>query len=427
MPGNPRFGARLHELRQAQGLSLRGLARQVPCAHVHIRDIELGNKSPSQQLAARLDHILEADGDLVMLAAGADAPQASPWEPMASGFGRRDAEDLADALTAGAAPAGDPLRMAHLWLLAEPPQVLELRAGRRVGAAMVAKVRARVDELRRLDDHVGGRSLYDAVTAEVAATAGLLREASYTEQVGRGLLVALGELAQLAGWVASDAGLYRRAEAYYLAGARAAHAGGDTAGAANCLSSLAYQMANVGRSEDAVVLARTAAEKVRHRRGRTRALMWERAAWAHARAADPTACERALGEVEQAGIDPAADDPAWVYWLDSDEADIMAGRCWTELGRPLRAVPILYRATAGYAADRAREASLYLSWLAEALIQARELDEAATVALRALELARGSDSARAVERVGLLRRLFRPSQAVPAVAAFEDAYRADLW
>src|SRR5690554_4508478 len=93
MPGNQRFGARLHELRQAQGLSLRGLARQVPCAHVHIRDIELGNKSPSQQLAARLDHILEADGDLVMLAAGADAPQASPWEPMASGFGRRDAED----------------------------------------------------------------------------------------------------------------------------------------------------------------------------------------------------------------------------------------------------------------------------------------------------------------------------------------------
>ena len=151
------------------------------------------------------------------------------------------------------------------------------------------------------------------------------------------------------------------------------------------------------------------------------------AAWAHARAGDPAACERALGEVEQAGTDPAADDPTWVYWLDTDEVDIMAGRCWTELGRPLRAVPILHKATAGYGADRAREASLYLSWLAEALIQAREIDQAATVALRALELARRSDSTRAVERVGLLRRLFRPSQAVPAVAAFEDAYRAGLW
>jgi len=35
------------------------------------------------------------------------------------------------------------------------------------------------------------------------------------------------------------------------------------------------------------------------------------------------------------------DDPEWVYWLDEDEVQIMAARCYVELGEGARAIPLL--------------------------------------------------------------------------------------
>jgi hypothetical protein len=46
----------------------------------------------------------------------------------------------------------------------------------------------------------------------------------------------------------------------------------------------------------------------------------------------------------------------------------------------LRAVPILEQATAGYDDDTGRETSLYLTWLAESLLQANEAERAADTA-----------------------------------------------
>ena len=102
----------------------------------------------------------------------------------------------------------------------------------------------------------------------------------------------------------------------------------------------------------------------------------------------------------------------------------MAGRCWTELQRPLRAVPILQRATAGYGDDIARETALYLTWLAEALLQAHEVDQAADAATRAHQLSRVARSARATERVVGLHRELEVHRGNAFVDRFEDAYHA---
>jgi hypothetical protein len=71
------------------------------------------------------------------------------------------------------------------------------------------------------------------------------------------------ENSQLAGWVASDAGLRRAAQRYYLAAMRAADAGGDRPLAAQAISSLAYQAASGDDARTAVVLARSAYEGAR--------------------------------------------------------------------------------------------------------------------------------------------------------------------
>ena len=64
----------------------------------------------------------------------------------------------------------------------------------------------------------------------------------------------------------------------------------------------------------------------------TLALLAERVAWA---AACAGGAERALSKVE-ADFDRRRpdDDPEWVYWLDEDDIEVMAGRVWTQLRRP---------------------------------------------------------------------------------------------
>jgi tetratricopeptide (TPR) repeat protein len=199
------------------------------------------------------------------------------------------------------------------------------------------------------------------------------------------------------------------------------------AGAANNLSSLAYQVANVGDPREAATLARSAYVGAESAATATaRALLGERVAWAAARTGEAGDAERALRAVE-ADYEHRQpdDDPEWTYWLDEAEVEIMAGRVWTQLARPLRAVPILERATAGYGDDTGRETSLYLTWLAESLLQANEVERAADAATKALRLSRNAGSARAVDRVRELRRQLATYRGSAAVDAFEDGIGGD--
>lgn len=414
------FGNAIRRLRQERGMSLRELARRARVDPGHLSRVEAGTRPASPAVAAALGKALDADGTLPQATA-----QPVPVRLASEGWGRADADRLAADLLAEPPSRDNALHLAHEWLIVEPPQIYEMRAGRRINAATVQRVEDRVQQLRLLDDHAGGLDTYELVTTELAATIQMLREAAYTESVGRRLLAAVAELCQVAGWVAADSGQPAAATRYYLAGVRAAHAAGDEPGAANNLSSLAYQVATIGDRHQAVTLAASAARGAdRTATPLSRALLLERLAWAHARADEPTGADRALGRVDEAfNNGPTGEDRAWTYWLNADEVAIMAGRCWTELHRPLRAVPILERATAGYGQDTARESALYLSWLAEAYIQANEVEQAVATAERALALSRASHSTRSADRVHRIRELLQPHRALPVVAAFEEACR----
>ena len=70
------FGERVLALAEACGLPLKEVARRVPCDASHLAEVVHGRKRPSSRLAARLDDLLEAAGELVALAAA--APQDVP-------------------------------------------------------------------------------------------------------------------------------------------------------------------------------------------------------------------------------------------------------------------------------------------------------------------------------------------------------------
>ncbi|MBV9406706.1 MAG: hypothetical protein JO211_15275 [Acidobacteriaceae bacterium] len=101
----------------------------------------------------------------------------------------------------------------------------------------------------------------------------------------------------------------------------------------------------------------------------------------------------------------------------------MAGRCYTELGKPDRAEPLLANAIARYDQALVRENSLYLSWLAEDYVQLGEIEQAADIAARMAALAARTNSARTDTRLHYIARQLGPYRGTASVADFFDAYR----
>src|SRR5881227_247344 len=94
------FGEAVRRLRDARdGTSLRKLAKLAAIDPGHLSRIENGKRPPSRQIAAALDQALGADGALV---------------------------NLAGALLTEQPSTANALRLAHEWLVTDPPQVYEM-------------------------------------------------------------------------------------------------------------------------------------------------------------------------------------------------------------------------------------------------------------------------------------------------------------
>ncbi|RMI40945.1 helix-turn-helix domain-containing protein [Streptomyces triticirhizae] len=317
------------------------------------------------------------------------------------------------------APAEPPLPTLAEYLPDDDPLApLRDPAGRRIGMAEVRDLGQRVHGLRLADDVMAGGDLIRPALRELRRAVRLYRRGTHSGHVSRQLLVQIGELAQIAGWIASDAGQLADAERIYRLGISAAREAGDSTLVGNVAGALAYQYSNSGRETDGVVLAQVAlAESGADAPAEARALALDRLAWAHTQVGDVQGVMRALGEASEALVPRQERDRAgYLYWVNAEELRIMESRCFTELRRPLRAVPLLREVLAGYDATRTREMALYLSWLVMALADANEPEEAAATARRMISLAADVSSRRTGERTRIVLRRLGDFVAVPEVA-----------
>lgn len=390
-------GEAVRRLRLARGWSQRRLAEalaeaapgRVPPTRNDVSRWEIGTRSPREWLPF-LARALEVPREMLEAAKAVPPPESAPHFV-----------SVADFL-----PEGDPLAP------------LSARTGRRIGAGQVADLAHRVHGLRLADDVVYGKDLIGPALRELRAAVQLYREGTHTEEVGRDLLRAIGELAQIAGWVASDAGEHAEAERIYRLGMSAARAAGDGVLSGNVAGSLAYQWSNTGRTTDAVDLARAALEDAgADAPPKARALYLDRVAWAHTRAGQDREAMATLGEAGEALAEDSAgtESPSYLYWVDAGELRVMEARVYTELRRPLRAVPLLTEVLGRYDVSHARELALYLSWLAVAYADANEPEAAAGTANRMLALAQ-SGSRRTAERTRVVLDRLRAFPDVPEVA-----------
>jgi transcriptional regulator with XRE-family HTH domain len=305
--------------------------------------------------------------------------------------------------------------LAATFALAVPASV-GASSGRRISADTVARLRSRTARLRRLDDVLGGADTYRVYLDELGATTALVDDASYTDAVGRALLGVIAEQAQQAGWSAFDAGWQALAHRHFKDSLTAASDAGDTSLIANALAFLAYQKISTGKPGTGEADAACRVTDSHETPPTVRALLYERAAWAHAVAGDADAANEALHRAREAlaGEPPSGTD--WAVWVDHTELEIMSGRCWSTLGDHARAVPALQRALDRYDDTHARDKALYLTWLADAHLDAGEIEQAATVTGRALALCADVSSVRPHDRIAATLHRLQPHRDVSAVA-----------
>ncbi|MFJ8585522.1 XRE family transcriptional regulator [Streptomyces sp. NPDC093595] len=290
----------------------------------------------------------------------------------------------------------------------------------RITDSYVDRLRERTARLRRLDDILGGGDTYRVFLGEVQRTKAVLQRGSFAgEDVRRRLTALLAEQAQQAGWAAFDGGRKKEAASLYEESRAYAQEAGDADLFGNSLAFLAYgALAHDRRT--AVTFAHDSCATITDRTPATvRALFYERLAWACAVDGKASGTEAALDSAREAlemarGGEP---QPDWSVWVDQTELGIMTGRCWTELARPLRAVPTLTDGLSRYPDEYARDKALYLSWLAEAFLTAGEVEQAAVTTDRALDLATGVASVRPMQRLVPVLESLRPHGQLPVVRA----------
>ncbi|WP_218005001.1 helix-turn-helix domain-containing protein [Actinomadura macra] len=303
------------------------------------------------------------------------------------------------------------------------PATLTSRTGQRIDMSTVEQLRRRTARLRRLDDVLGGADTYNVYASELSATRQLFDTATYREETGRALLGVLAEQAQQAGWAALDGGRMDAARSLFRDSMTAATEAGDAGLIGNSLALTAYQRVTTGRTgtEEADAACRVVDKRTP---ATVRALLHERAAWAHAVAgpAHRGEVEHALGQAAEALNEDAPEGPApdWARWVDDVELQIMTGRCWSVLRRPDRAVPALTWALDRYDDAHARDKSLYLTWLAEAHIDADQVPKAARALGDAISLGGDVASSRPRKRVSEVVERLRPHTSTPAVAEVID-------
>ncbi|MEV0324593.1 helix-turn-helix domain-containing protein [Streptomyces sp. NPDC050658] len=400
-----RYGSYLAALRRSTGKSQRQLAAQL-C-------LLSGTQSVTRNEVSRWER-------------GARAP--GPWLSILSQALRVPLADLeqAAAYARGEESARPPGMLLTLAELLPPGDPLEQRAtpGRHLGASDVALLAGRVHALRLADDVLSGGDLIAPAFRELRKAVDLYRTGSFSDDTGRELLVQIGELGQIAGWVASDAGRLQDAERAYRLGLGAARQAGDLTLVGNLAGSLAYQWSNNGREKQGAEMAQAAVDEAGpDAPPPARALFLDRVAWTQTRAGEAQAAMRALGEAHAAlSIEGGVQAPLWAYWVSREELEVMDARVFTELHRPLRAVPLLTDVLSRYDTTHARELALYRSWLAVALADANEPEQAAEEAQCVIALSGDLASDRTANRTRIVLERLQPFSSVPEVRSVLEAH-----
>ncbi|WP_194891991.1 helix-turn-helix domain-containing protein [Catenulispora pinisilvae] len=210
------------------------------------------------------------------------------------------------------------------------------RTGQRVGSADVQTLSIMSEAFADADHRLGGghaRSTLAHYLANVAIP--LAAAGKYSDHVGRLLFTEIARLADVAGFMAFDAGHQGIARHYFAHSLRLARAAGNYALAAHILTDLSMQALHIDHPDSAVASAQAAVEAAnKDCSPLTLARCHAVAARASAAANDPTTSDRHLVQAEvlldQRGD---AEEPRWVTFFSVRQLTVEAMYASHALGR----------------------------------------------------------------------------------------------
>ena len=402
-----RLGAELRARRKSRGLTLEAFAAVIGYSPQHVSEVERANASFSGAFVAACDRALGADGQLTSLFPPVVREQAvlrhqrsaaRAGLPLGCAAGSHiDAgEDVDPTNRRGLLGAGAATALGGLGVIAAQPA-----AARDVDPDLPAHWTRLLSLLGRHDAMYGPRDVLDTVCHELRVIADHRRAAR--GELRTQLMRVESRWAQFAAWLSNDSGQVSKRNAWAdhaLHLARDADYRDMIAFVHLRQSQWAAQDVN---AERAIALAE-AALRVSGTSAQTRARCALRAAFGHALADDPTACQRQLahGEDLMARAD-CLRVPPWVgratirSHVRPDEA-----RCWLWM-RPSKAIPLYENVLRDWPRERIRDHGLHQARLAVACARAGELDRAQVEGRKALATTRTTGSAgatRELKRLG---------------------------
>jgi transcriptional regulator with XRE-family HTH domain len=430
-----RFGARMRELRDARGLSLRALATRALSNKSQLQAFEVGREQPSVATALRIDEALGAGGVLAAMVTVEDRPSpavvglefASSWS---------SAVDVAASLWHGDLGHRSRLRRSSFtaaafvapamrWLTASFEERPRGSGNRPVVEPDVDTVRLATSMFRTLDNQYGGGHIREMVVRFLdAEVAPLLRNGRFDASTGSALLSATAELTQLAGWASYDSGLHGLGQRYLIQALRLAMTAVDRPLGAEIVAAMSHQAAYLNAPDEAVDLARAAAH-IAADAGVT-AIVAEAAvleaqglALRGEESASAAALDRAERTLDRADRDS---DPQWIRYFDEAYLSARFGHCFAALERGDLAQRFAARSLE-MDGRYVRGRQFNLALLAKAHAQAGNLDEAAAVGMEAVDMAERLRSARSIDYLRDLADRLAPHVGLAAVDDFVERAR----
>lgn len=349
------FAGRMRALMDERGLGVRALARAVPCDPGLVSRLASGKAAPSRPMAARLDEVLGAAGQLAVLT-------TLPARPAAVAVSAED-DEIAALDLARQASASE------------------------VGAAALERLEMAADDLAVAYPGTPPSELLTQGRAYLAYVSRLIG-ARATLAEHRRLLVTGGWLSLLAATCLIDLHRDRAAAAYLRTAAQLAGEAGHAEIAAWCLETRAWQALTAGEFQRAAQISQGAQRTApKGSSAYIQATAQEGRAWARLGAGSRTRDALARAEKLVSPL-PMPDRPEHHYRYDPAKSRAFVATTLSWLGDPAAepyARDVLARLeSASDGPPRPRRAASARLDLALALIAAGRHDEAAGIALEAI-------------------------------------------
>jgi hypothetical protein len=247
----------------------------------------------------------------------------------------------------------------------------------RIGVADIATVRDSRAQLVALDNRFGGADLTRLATRLYTDLHHRVGAGSYDPAIRADLMAAVGELAEIAGWIAYDADQHDLVRKLNLEALHFTRLAGDTSVELLTLQNASMHAGHLGMPNEALAIADSVLDGPYHLTPRLRALFLIRKARALAQGGDGAA----LALIKQArslyddGVDDG--DPAWAWWIDERELSWHEAMCREGLGDLHGARDRFERSVEATPGDATRSQYLHRGYLLHAQVGSRSWSAAA--------------------------------------------------